>query len=224
MGSEAIAAVFSRQAGEDLSQTVDKDVHGAAAAAAGSVQAISSKCNLGRRATLPGPPPNSASSQSSGSFCSCCFELACGSGLAHSPTPTLCCHLGWCCCTADGSGRLLRLLDSFTLHEPGRPHLLVPVEALRDRDTGTVVASGEVVQPAPSGPILPAGAVRGQPCTASYLCFPFVPTPMPGRACPLQPMLSPHDPPSQQWRVVCLPVALSASVRVHPYDLSLIHI
>jgi hypothetical protein len=71
---------------------------------------------------------------------------------------------------ADGSGRLLRLLDSFTLHEPGRPHLLVPLEALRDRDTGTVVGSGEVVQPAPTGPISPAGAGEtASHCTALAL-------------------------------------------------------
>jgi hypothetical protein len=71
---------------------------------------------------------------------------------------------------ADGSRRLLRLLDNFSLHDPGRPHLLVPVEALQDRQQGTTVATGELLQPNLTGPLLPtADAGKSKYCTLQML-------------------------------------------------------
>lgn len=92
-----------------------------------------------------------------------------GIGCLTVPETLLCCCAAPGCVPAfatDGSSsssarRQLRLLDSFSLHEPGRAHLLLPVEALRDRQHGAIVASGTVVQAAPTGPFLPSAEAGG---------------------------------------------------------------
>lgn len=55
---------------------------------------------------------------------------------------------------AGGSRSPLRVLDNFTLHEPGKPYLLVTLEFLK-RPPVAAVATGEVLQPSSSGPLLP---------------------------------------------------------------------
>lgn len=55
---------------------------------------------------------------------------------------------------AGGSRSLLRLLDNFTIHELGKPDLLVTLDSLKHPQV-TAVATGEVLQPSTSGPLLP---------------------------------------------------------------------
>jgi hypothetical protein len=50
----------------------------------------------------------------------------------------------FCCCITDGNSKCqLRLLDNFTIHEAGRPHAFVALEALRS--SSRPVATGELL-------------------------------------------------------------------------------